>query len=131
SGGAEQAYEAAMLDGERDVVDDCLIAVALGEPPQFDRRHALASSPLDRLIRRFRLATIETPNPGPASATACRLFSSAPIPRCRHKTRHISPPRKRGAIFQGLVAMGSRFRGNDSIPLFPREGRLALLHERP
>src|SRR5262245_20661527 len=59
AGRPEQAYEAAVLDGERDVVDDCEIAVALGEPPQFDRRHALASSPLDRLIRRFALRLLK------------------------------------------------------------------------
>jgi hypothetical protein len=29
-----------MLDGERDVVDDRKIAIALGQTPQFNRRHA-------------------------------------------------------------------------------------------
>src|SRR4029077_17588215 len=54
-----------------------------------------------------------------ASATACRLFS------CRGATP------LRGPIFQGPVAMGSAFAGTTASHLYPREGRLALLHERP
>src|SRR5262249_20534962 len=40
AGRSEQADQPAMLDGERHVVDDRNLSIALGQPSQFNRRHA-------------------------------------------------------------------------------------------
>ena len=50
--GPEQADQQPVLDAQRHVVDDGQIAVALGQPAQFDRRHV----PSYRFIRRLRLS---------------------------------------------------------------------------
>src|SRR3979409_2711132 len=85
AGGAEQAHEPAESDGQSNIVDHREIAVALGQPPQFNRRHALpprypAGLPAASSV------TIETPNRCPASATACRLLQVSPALVLRRRT---------------------------------------------
>ena len=53
AGGPEQADQLAVLDGERYVVDHRGVAIALGQAPQLDRRHAILPS---RRFGRFDLA---------------------------------------------------------------------------
>src|ERR1700730_9278400 len=76
----EQAHQAAVLDGERNVIDDRKLSVAFGQTAQLNRRHALPPRTPYGLSRRLRALSLKhrTQPWAPRQLAACARSGSPP-----------------------------------------------------